>query len=49
MNICNDQHDEICFESRKCPLCAMINELNEEIANLNYKIEELKANQKEEN
>jgi len=27
MTICNDGHDEICYEGYGCPLCAMLDEL----------------------
>lgn len=29
MEICSDNHDEIVFESRYCPLCACIEELDD--------------------
>lgn len=29
MNICSNNHDEIVYESRECPLCKVISELNE--------------------
>lgn len=38
MNLCDDQHEEICFEQRVCPLCEKI----KEIENLEKKIDELK-------
>lgn len=48
MNLCNDNHDEICFDSRKCPLCVLrddyetqINELEEKIISLESDISEM--------
>lgn len=29
MTICEDNHDEICFEGRNCPCCAALAELDE--------------------
>jgi hypothetical protein len=44
MNLCNDGHDEVCYEDRSCPVCEKQKELNaanEEIANLEKQVEEL--------
>jgi hypothetical protein len=32
MTLCSDDHDEICFEGRECPLCAVISDNNDLIA-----------------
>lgn len=45
MNLCSDDHDEVCYEGRKCPACEKEKErasLEGEIANLNDKIDDLK-------
>ena len=26
MTLCDDGHDEVCFESRNCPVCAVMEE-----------------------
>lgn len=30
MELCSDGHDEICHESRKCPICELIDETKKE-------------------
>jgi len=42
MNLCNDDHDEICFEGRKCPLCEMRADKDKEIEELVRKVDDLK-------
>ncbi|MFA6281884.1 MAG: hypothetical protein WCY05_05230 [Candidatus Omnitrophota bacterium] len=42
MNLCSENHDEICFEGRKCPLCEMKDELENEIQDLKEKLEDNK-------
>lgn len=37
MNLCNDGHDEICYEGRICPACSVL----EEVATLKDRIETL--------
>jgi len=39
MNLCSHGHEEICFESRKCPMC----ELEMEKERLQERIDELKS------
>lgn len=34
MNLCSYNHEEICFEGRKCPLCETISEKDQEITSL---------------
>lgn len=51
MNLCSDDHDEICYEERMCPLCAVISEKktleetvgekDEEIKDLNMEVDDL--------
>lgn len=41
MNLCSDEHDEICYEGRKCPACAVIKEKQEEIDSLEAQVEKL--------
>ena len=38
MNICNNNHDEVCYEERHCPACAVAENLNEDISKLQDKI-----------
>ena len=42
MNLCNNDHDEVCYEGRNCPACDKIKELNEEIEDLKDKVQDLK-------
>lgn len=39
MNLCSHGHEEICFDSRKCPMC----ELETEKEGLQERIDELKS------
>jgi hypothetical protein len=34
MNLCNDNHDEICHEGRYCPVCEVIKEKDNKISEL---------------
>lgn len=34
MNLCSDNHAEICFEGRLCPLCAAIQEHEKKVERL---------------
>jgi len=40
-HVCSHNHEEICFESRKCPVCELITEKNLKIRELEVKIEDL--------
>lgn len=42
MEICNENHDDIAFEGRYCPLCSTLDDL----AKANEKIEEMGDEQK---
>lgn len=42
MNLCSNNHDEICFEGRKCPLCEKIDEHNREVESLENEIDGLR-------
>ena len=44
MYLCDDKHDEVCYESRNCPVC----ESTKEIDRLQREIEELQEELKEE-
>lgn len=41
MNLCNDGHEEVCYEGRECPVCEVTNEKNREIEDLEHKVAEL--------
>lgn len=50
LNICNDGHDEVCFEGRGCPVCLLredkdsdILKLEDQITGLEKQIEHLEA------
>jgi len=34
MNICSDDHDEVCYEGRTCPVCYIKEDLQTEITEL---------------
>jgi len=45
MNLCDDGHDEVCYECRNCPVCASkkeIDDLQRETEDLRDEIRELK-------
>lgn len=29
MNLCSDNHEEVCYESKKCPVCEKIAEISD--------------------
>ena len=41
MNLCSHDHDEICFEGSRCPLCSLIEEKDQKIGELNGQISDL--------
>ena len=41
MNLCDSGHDEVCFDGRNCPFCAKMEEKDQEISELNSKIDTL--------
>lgn len=43
MNLCNEKHEEICFEGRKCPLCDMRDDLNHEVDSLMKELDAIKT------
>lgn len=45
MEICDHNHEEVCFEGKNCPVCPLVEEnedLKEEIRHLKKEIEDLK-------
>lgn len=40
MNLCDDGHQEICYEGRNCPFCEYIEDVQKEIKALNESIED---------
>jgi len=52
MNLCLDGHEEVCYEKRECPICNLIQEMNDnhraEIGELEEKISELQEELEEE-
>ena len=42
MNLCEDGHDEVCYEARNCPACEALSEKDKEINILEKIIEDLK-------
>jgi hypothetical protein len=46
MQMCDDKHSEVCFETRNCPVCekiAEISNLEDKIYDLKEEVEELKS------
>lgn len=43
MNICDRNHEEVCYEGKYCPLCDTITDKNQEIKDLEKQIERLEA------
>ena len=43
MQLCNDKHDEVCYEGRICPACEVREELQEKIDALKEELEEAQA------
>jgi hypothetical protein len=41
MELCNDGHDEVCYDSRYCPACSLEEDAASEIATLKDKINDL--------
>lgn len=41
MNLCDDGHQEVCYDGRVCPVCNVKSELVEKIEELETKIKEL--------
>jgi len=44
MNLCSDKHEEVCYESRDCPVCDVRDDLEDVIKNLEKEIEMWEAN-----
>lgn len=52
MNLCDDGHDEVCFDSRHCPVCEIIKDnkdyvekLQDEIGDLTQQLTDAEAEQ----
>ncbi len=48
MELCSDGHEEVCYESKKCPVCEekrKSSDFEDEIYNLNEQISEMKKEQ----
>lgn len=43
MNLCDDGHDEVCYEGRHCPCCKIIADKDEEISSLGDQISTLEG------
>ena len=41
MELCSDNHEEICYEGRECPLCEVKDDLLREVERLTAKVENL--------
>ena len=43
MNLCSDNHEEVCYEDRFCPACRIRDEKDKEIEKLESAIDDLKS------
>lgn len=43
MQLCSEYHDEVAYETSRCPVCEAIDELDEEIRNLEFQVEDLEG------
>ena len=43
MELCSDKHEEVCFEGRDCPVCALRDELQTRIDELEGQVQTLEA------
>lgn len=41
MNLCNEGHEEVCFEGRKCPACSAMEQLQDMVDSLNDDVSKL--------
>lgn len=41
MNLCSNNHEEVCFEGRNCPACSVASEKDRSISDLEDKISAL--------
>lgn len=41
MRLCSDHHDEVCYDSGYCPVCAVQSDFEDQVAGLQDRIEEL--------
>jgi len=42
MNLCSDEHQEICFEGRTCPLCESLEAHDADVTSLDNRLDEAK-------
>lgn len=43
MNLCDSDHDEVCYEGRNCPVCAMLESAREEIDALRVELKDVET------
>ncbi len=43
MNLCSENHNEVCYETRSCPACSLRDELQRVIDRRDATIEELES------
>jgi hypothetical protein len=41
MNLCSDDHEEVCYEGRNCPACEVRTDLRSEVKDLERKVDDL--------
>ena len=42
MNLCSDDHQEICYEGRTCPLCDTLASHDDDVTSLGNRLDEAK-------
>lgn len=43
MNICSEDHEEVCYEGRECPCCEIIKDKDQAISDLEDEVTDLKS------
>jgi predicted metal-binding transcription factor (methanogenesis marker protein 9) len=41
MNLCNDNHEEVCYETKECPVCKKMDLMQEEYVDLHNRFDDL--------
>jgi len=42
MELCSDDHDEICYDGKECPVCSIREELEDYISDLEQELDDIK-------
>lgn len=44
MNLCSSNHEEVCFDARKCPICEVLSDKDKQIEGLQDSLREAEKN-----